>query len=210
MNSLRASEYNLRRREQLVRESLDERFQRRSARNSADRLRRARARSDQQMANRVNSEAETNVSEHDCVMMTEICNFCQALYWRNELNSSNKIAPLYSNERFKPGYGQLYIFDDSEANSRRLENNPSCLSSVMEKLDALLRTIKPYAESYLQMHQLIQWNPTVNIKMIFMEHPDLDMRRYNAPTSRTEVAAIFVGDDGEPPANRDICIYPIG
>ncbi|GBM23212.1 hypothetical protein AVEN_159890-1 [Araneus ventricosus] len=23
-------------------------------------------------------------------MMTEICNFCQALYWRNELNSSNK------------------------------------------------------------------------------------------------------------------------
>ncbi|GBN67556.1 hypothetical protein AVEN_267496-1 [Araneus ventricosus] len=115
-----------------------------------------------------------------------------------------------SNERFKPGYGQLYIFDASEANSRRLENNPSCLSSVMEKLDALLRTINPYAESYLQMHQLIQWNPTVNVKMIFMEHPDLDMRRYNAPTSRTEVAAIFVGDDGESPANRDICIYPIG
>ncbi|GBL80634.1 hypothetical protein AVEN_240149-1 [Araneus ventricosus] len=46
--------------------------------------------------------------------------------------------------------------------------------------------------------------------MIFMEHPDLDIRRYNAPTSRTEVAAIFVGDDGELPANRDICIYPIG
>ncbi|GBO29161.1 hypothetical protein AVEN_236302-1 [Araneus ventricosus] len=254
MNSLRTSQYNLCRREQRARESLDERFQRRSARNAADRLRRARARSDQQMANRVNSQAKTNVSEHDCGMMTEICNFCQALYWRNELNSSNKgqklsktykrvqcctsiciygaevksppgngpycfrihgqiyhrIAPLYSNERFKPGYGQLYIFDASEANSRRLENNPSCLSSVMEKLDALLRTINPYAKSYLQMHQLIQSNPTVNVKMIFMEHPGLDMRRYNAPTSRTEVAAIFVGDDGEPPANRDICIYPIG
>ncbi|GBO07294.1 hypothetical protein AVEN_103926-1 [Araneus ventricosus] len=90
MNSLRTSEYNLRTREQRARESLDERFQRRSARNAADRLRRARARSDQQMANRVNSQAETNVSEHDCGMMTEICNFCQALYWRNELNSSNK------------------------------------------------------------------------------------------------------------------------
>ncbi|GBN24309.1 hypothetical protein AVEN_89360-1 [Araneus ventricosus] len=286
MNYLRTSQYNLRRREQRARESLDERFQRSSARKAADRLRRARARSDQQIANRVNSQAETNVSEHDCGMMTEICNFCQALYWRKELNSSNKytkcchdgkvrlpnlaetpdllkelltnnslearnyqnhireyntalafasmgaevkslpgngpycfrihgqiyhrIAPLYSNERFKPGYGQLYIFDASEANSRRLENNPSCLSSVMEKLDALLRTINPYAKSYLQMHQLIQSNPTVNVKMIFMEHPDLDMRRYNAPTSRTEVAAIFVGDDGEPPANRDICIYPIG
>ncbi|GBM06012.1 hypothetical protein AVEN_49401-1 [Araneus ventricosus] len=90
MNSLRISEYNLRRREQRARESLDERFQRRSARNAADRLRRARARSNQKMANRVNSQAETNVSEHDCGMMTEICNFCQALYWRNELNSSKK------------------------------------------------------------------------------------------------------------------------
>ncbi|GBM13631.1 hypothetical protein AVEN_229598-1 [Araneus ventricosus] len=59
------------------------------------------------------------------------------------------------------------------------------------------------------MHQLIQSNPAVNVKMVFMEHPDLDLRRYNEPTSRTQVAAIFVGDDGEPPANRDICIYPV-
>ncbi|GBM79892.1 hypothetical protein AVEN_220442-1 [Araneus ventricosus] len=59
------------------------------------------------------------------------------------------------------------------------------------------------------MHQLIQSNPTINVKMIFMEHPDLDMRRYNVPTSRTEVAAIFVEDD-ELPANRDICIYTTG
>ncbi|GBM59989.1 ATP-dependent DNA helicase PIF1 [Araneus ventricosus] len=48
---------------QRARESLDER----NAENVADRLRRARARSDQQMANRVNFQAETNVSEDDCV-----------------------------------------------------------------------------------------------------------------------------------------------
>ncbi|GBM49650.1 hypothetical protein AVEN_3233-1 [Araneus ventricosus] len=77
------------RREQCTKESQDERFQRRSARNAADRLRRARARNEQQMANRVNSQVETNVSEHDCSLMMEICNFCQALHWRNELNSSN-------------------------------------------------------------------------------------------------------------------------
>ena len=48
------------------------------------------------------------------------------------------------------------------------------------------------------------------MKMVFMEDPNLDIRRYNAPTVRTEVAAIFVGDNGEPPADRDVCIYPIG
>ncbi|GBN05114.1 hypothetical protein AVEN_132101-1, partial [Araneus ventricosus] len=66
MNFLRTVEYNLRRRKQRARESLDERFQRRSSRNAADRLRQARARSQQQMANRVNSQVETNVSEHNC------------------------------------------------------------------------------------------------------------------------------------------------
>ncbi|GBN68636.1 hypothetical protein AVEN_97-1 [Araneus ventricosus] len=73
-----------------ARESLDKRFQRRSARNTADSLRRARARRKQQMANRMNSQVEANVTEQDCGMMMGICNFCQALYWRNELNSSIK------------------------------------------------------------------------------------------------------------------------
>ncbi|GBM35004.1 hypothetical protein AVEN_240365-1 [Araneus ventricosus] len=90
-----------------------------------------------------------------------------------------------------------------------MENNQACLHSVIEKLDALLRSINPFAESYLQMHQLMQSNPAVNVKMVFMEHPNFHLRRYNAPTSRTEVAAIFVGDDVEPPANGDICIYPV-
>ncbi|GBM02962.1 hypothetical protein AVEN_269872-1 [Araneus ventricosus] len=113
---------------------------------------------------------------------------------------------LSSNLRNRPGYGQLYISDSSEARYRRMENNQACLHSTMEKLDALLRSINPFAESYLQMHQLMQSNPAVNVKMFFMEHPDLDLSRYNAPTSRAEVAAIFVGDDVEPPANRDIYI----
>jgi hypothetical protein len=41
-----------------------------------------------------------------------------------------------------------------------------------------------------------------------MEDPELDVLRYNASTSKTEVAAIFIGDVGEPPVQRDICICP--
>ena len=32
-------------------------------------------------------------------------------------------------------------------------------------------------------------------------------RRYNEPT-HDEVAAVFIGEDGAPPVNRDIVIYP--
>ncbi|GBN54456.1 hypothetical protein AVEN_58743-1 [Araneus ventricosus] len=49
----------------------------------------------------------------------------------------------------------------------------------MEKLDTLLRSINPFAESYLQMHQLMQSNPAVNVKMVFMKHPDFDLCRYD-------------------------------
>ncbi|GBN97679.1 hypothetical protein AVEN_41016-1 [Araneus ventricosus] len=49
----------------------------------------------------------------------------------------------------------------------------------MEKLDTLLRSINPFAESYLQMHQLMQSNPAVNVKMVFMEHPYFDLCRYD-------------------------------
>ncbi|GBN85324.1 hypothetical protein AVEN_175849-1 [Araneus ventricosus] len=60
------------------------------------------------------------------------------------------------------------------------------------------------------MHRLVQEHPTTSVKMVLLEDKNLDMRRYNAPTLCTEVAAIFVGDNGEPPANRDICVYPVG
>ncbi|GBO04485.1 hypothetical protein AVEN_45612-1 [Araneus ventricosus] len=60
------------------------------------------------------------------------------------------------------------------------------------------------------MYRLVQEHPTTSVKMVFLEDKNLDMRHYNAPTLCTEVAAIFVGDNGEPPANRDICVYPVG
>ncbi|GBN60502.1 hypothetical protein AVEN_148746-1 [Araneus ventricosus] len=74
----------------------------------------------------------------------------------------------------------------------------------------MLREINPFAQSYLEMHRLVQEHPTTSVKMVFLEDKNLDMRRYNAPTLCTEVAAIFLGDNGEPPANRDICVNPVG
>ncbi|GBO11302.1 hypothetical protein AVEN_113411-1 [Araneus ventricosus] len=86
--------------------------------------------------------------------------------------------PLYASDQHKESYGQLYMFDSSEATEKRLSNNQTCLQHVFEKLDFMLREINPFAQSYLQMHRL--------------------------------VAAIFVGDNGEPPANQDICVFPVG
>lgn len=45
------------------------------------------------------------------------------------------------------------------------------------------------------------------VRLHFKRGPDC--RRYNEP-SHDEVAAIFIGEDGAPPENRDIIVYPRG
>lgn len=121
----------------------------------------------------------------------------------------HKVSPLYADQH-KEGYGQLYIYDSGEATEKRASSNEKCVPNVFKMLDAMLRDINPFASSYMQMHKVAKDNPSASVKMMFLENGGLDMRRFNAPTVRTEVAAIFVGDNGEPPAKRDICIYPKG
>ncbi|GBM51316.1 hypothetical protein AVEN_175760-1 [Araneus ventricosus] len=123
---------------------------------------------------------------------------------------NHRVSPLYASDQHKESYGQLYIFDSSKATEKRLSNNQNCLQHVFEKLEFMLREINPFAQSDLQMYRLVLKHPTTSVKMVFLDDKNLDMRRYNAPTLCTEVAAIFVGDNGEPPANRDICVYPVG
>ena len=43
------------------------------------------------------------------------------------------------------------------------------------------------------------------VRLHFKRGPD--QRRYNEPT-QYKVAAVFIGEDGVPPANRHVVIYP--
>ena len=72
----------------------------------------------------------------------------------------------------------------------------------------------PYARGYKRMAEvenaeserasILGITPSL-VTMIFREGPD--QRRYNAPVV-DEVAAVFVGNDGAPPGNHDIVVYP--
>ena len=46
------------------------------------------------------------------------------------------------------------------------------------------------------------------INMTFRRDRRTDLRRFNEPTAN-EVAMVFVDDNGEPPFERDIRIYPV-
>ena len=121
------------------------------------------------------------------------------------------VSPLYAGGEHKAGYGQLYVhFFFSEATNQRMINKEGCSQILMRQLDSIIREVNPFAESFIKMQEIVENNPEKSVKMVFMEGGSLNLRRYNALTTRTEIAAIFFGDDGEPPANLNIIIYPVG
>lgn len=74
-----------------------------------------------------------------------------------------------------------------------------------------MRTINPYAEAYKIMYELeLEVNDKDNlaeVRMLIKRNNNYDNKnRYNKATCN-EVAVVFVANDGEPPIERDICIY---
>lgn len=122
---------------------------------------------------------------------------------------------LHPNEDETRRYGQLYILDTNEAINTRThaQENSNCLSSVFQRVLIAMQN-NPYAEAYNNMRtvelreqerEARENIPARRISMHFISGPD--QGRYNNPTNG-EIAAIFVGEDGAPPAHRDIVIYP--
>lgn len=56
-------------------------------------------------------------------------------------------SPLYPSEANKPGYGQLYIFDSTEATTMRLETqlNQERMAEEMQRLEEM-RHVNSFAE----------------------------------------------------------------
>ena len=116
------------------------------------------------------------------------------------------------NER--PQYGQLYIIDANEALQYRMEApaNQQCSARIMNLLNNVMNQCNPYVGVYKNMHLVEQQeqeragnDQPRRCQLNFTR--GCDIRRYNFPTSN-EIAAVFVGENGAPPVNRDIIIYP--
>ena len=114
-----------------------------------------------------------------------------------------------------PSYGQLYIYDNSEALQFRLNQpaNVDCRPDVMRTISEVIERENPFAAAYKHMYEVEReelLNAEINnrpaSKVYMTMKTGSDRRRYNMPHFE-EVAAVFVGVDGEPPAHRDIVVY---
>lgn len=62
---------------------------------------------------------------------------------RDESDARPEFVPrLHRNEEYKPGFGQLYIFDSAQATKKEKLGNQSherCMTEVMQRSDEILR-----------------------------------------------------------------------
>lgn len=129
----------------------------------------------------------------------------------------HRTSHLHPPEGQQRKFAQLYVLDTAEAIEQRLnlpENN-NCLPNVMHELDMIMRE-NPYTLAFKKLSEVesqhkeyarAQNIPMPRVNMVLRRDRHSDNRRYNLPTSN-EVAMVFQNDDGEPPFQRDIRIYP--
>ncbi|XP_046750599.1 uncharacterized protein LOC124413857 [Diprion similis] len=124
---------------------------------------------------------------------------------------------LYPDVNESRKYGQLYIVDNEIATRVRMQHpgNSGCLPEVLSLLDDVIRRVNPYAKAFNMMYEVegnekllsnLTGCPVREVRMWLKRDDTFDKNLFNIPTCN-EVAVVFVAEDGDPPLQRDICVY---
>ena len=128
------------------------------------------------------------------------------------------IGNLRLNQDIPPTYCQLYIYDLLAAVNFRIQQsgNDLCLNDLMFRLQTIITEENPFALAFKYMVEVedeeicqaaLEGCSESVVKMSLVEGQD--RRRCNL-LSHNEVAVVFVGEDGAPPASREVVIYSRG
>ena len=106
-----------------------------------------------------------------------------------------------------PGLSQIYIYDQQHELDYHMRPFPDLDRSVVKELQDMIKTINPYAHTYLQVSEVMNQNPTGDIQLVLRSPgAQVDPRRYNLPTG-TDVAVIMPVDTQAVTSTRDEIIY---
>ncbi|GBP48008.1 hypothetical protein EVAR_83709_1 [Eumeta japonica] len=105
-----------------------------------------------------------------------------------------------------PKYAGLFIIDFDSALQYRIENeaNKNFCKEIMITLQRMLDTRNPYAQLFKHVKDIDE--VTHDLQLQFTTSNAFHPGRINTPTV-SEVAAVFVTNDGTPPSNIDFVMY---
>lgn len=97
-----------------------------------------------------------------------------------------------------PNFAQIYVYDSANELRNRHAVAQHVSITTLENLQNLMHEINPYARDFKTMAQLDRETPggLSDVSMVFRAENTPDPRRYNAPTTSTEIGVLIVGADG--------------
>lgn len=118
----------------------------------------------------------------------------------------HKTPTTIRNIKNNPICGQIYIYDDHEATSIRMNKNNNLDINFMYLITEIMKK-NPYAEKYKTLYNLTKNVEVDNYKLIFERKRGNKNKLYEKPLT-AECALILATNDGNVPKNIDLCVYP--
>jgi hypothetical protein len=119
-----------------------------------------------------------------------------------------------------PVYGQVYVLDPNEVAGLRMRHpaNQHLHLEVVLSIAQVMRNVSPYAAWYKSLGDAVREEEARvrpdggemrALSLLFKIWGRDDLRRYNAPTTMSEIAILYeAGRDGAAPQNIDIAVHP--
>ena len=106
-----------------------------------------------------------------------------------------------------PAFSQIYIYDQEHELDNCMKPFSGLDASLLLDLQQMIKSVNPYAHTYLQVGETLTANPACDIKLVLRSpSKQVDPHRYNLPTG-TDVAVIMPADTLETPCKRDVVVY---
>ncbi|OBZ81151.1 hypothetical protein A0J61_10801, partial [Choanephora cucurbitarum] len=111
-----------------------------------------------------------------------------------------------------PNFAQIYVYDASNELQNRHSIAKHLSIETLEKLQNLMHQINPFVRDFKTMAQIDRDTPggMTDLSMVFQSEGTPDSRRYNRPTSNTEIGVLTLGSDttsdSTKPSHRDVVI----
>ena len=97
-------------------------------------------------------------------------------------------------------------YDQEHELDNRMKPFSGLDASLLLDLQHMIKSVNPYAHTYLQVGETLTANQACNIKLVLRSpSKQVDPRRYNLPTG-TDVAVIMPADTLETPCKRDVVV----
>jgi len=115
----------------------------------------------------------------------------------------HRLSSLIPHHGTRLTYAQLYIYDPHEALEYQMQRNATLDPIIMESLQTLILTHRPWARIFKHAVDVFQEIQCETVSIRLTANGNRDRRRWNLPTA-DEVAVVILGDGTQSYGRRDI------